>query len=288
MQQKFTTLLALLFLLPLTSVNAELSRRIPIRDPLAADRTYFVRPDGDDANSGLIDDATGAFRTIQKAVNVVSEDLDLGEFDVTIQIADGVYTSGVWLRPWLSSGSEVVLRGNVASPSSVLIDLTTPGETGGCCFYSGGGRQVWRIEGVKMQTSAPGGACIKADYSEVVFSNVVFGAATDFHVFAANHGKVFAAGSYSIVGPAKRHLYAIQSVILLSPAATVSLVGTPSFAWHFAASESCGVIDVTGVSFSGPATGARYYVTLNGVIKAFGTILPGNAAGIADFGGQYR
>jgi len=61
-----------------------------IRETLSQDRTYYVATTGSNSNTGL---ASGAeFLTIAKALDAVSK-LDFNGFVITIQIADGTYSS---------------------------------------------------------------------------------------------------------------------------------------------------------------------------------------------------
>jgi hypothetical protein len=61
------------------------------REVLLAARTYFVRTDGDDANNGLTNSAGGAFETIQRACDVISNDIDRNGQAVTVKIGAGNY-----------------------------------------------------------------------------------------------------------------------------------------------------------------------------------------------------
>src|SRR5690606_6562686 len=70
---------------------------------LTADRTYYVRTDGSDANSGLANTAGGAFLTIQKAIQVAAG-INNNGFTITIQLANGTYNSGGSIRgPWIGN-----------------------------------------------------------------------------------------------------------------------------------------------------------------------------------------
>jgi hypothetical protein len=94
------------------------------REILTANRTYYVRTDGNDGNDGLSNASGGAFLTIQKAINVVAG-LDLSIYNVTIQIADGTYTAGATVNaPWIGAG-DITLQGNVSTPANVVISTTS-------------------------------------------------------------------------------------------------------------------------------------------------------------------
>ena len=107
----------------------------PKRELLTANRTYYIRTDGSDSNTGLANTSGGAFLTIQKAIDVVAGTLDLGGHAVTIQVADGTYTGAVTLKEVVgySAPGCLVIQGNNATPANVVISTTSAN-----CF--------WRIE----------------------------------------------------------------------------------------------------------------------------------------------
>jgi hypothetical protein len=98
-----------------------------VREKLDSDRSYYVRSDGNDGNSGLGDSTAGdAFLTIQKAIDTVYSLVDLDGHKITINVGDGTYTGGLKLygRPAGShdtAGQPLRIIGNEASPASVII-----------------------------------------------------------------------------------------------------------------------------------------------------------------------
>jgi hypothetical protein len=77
-----------------------------VREMLAADRDYYVNATlGSDSNTGLTSGA-GAFATIQKAVDVVCDTLDLQKYDVVINVAAGTYAEEISLRRYVGGTGE--------------------------------------------------------------------------------------------------------------------------------------------------------------------------------------
>ena len=251
------------------------------REVLTANRTYYVRADGNDSNSGLANTAGGAFLTIQKAVDTIAA-LDIAGFTVTIQIADGTYTGAVRLKNVVgfAAAGNLVINGNNATPANVVISVTAADA-----FYATGIPAIWDITNLKITTTTSG-RCLRAEYrASIRFGNVVFGACADTHIYAFQ-GSIAALSGYTIAGGAGVHAYArMGSLITLDNATPVVLSGTPAFTVFATCKEGGSKISVYGVTYSGSATGQRYSVLQLGQIDVFGagtSYLPGNAAGSVD------
>lgn len=254
------------------------------RETLSANRTYYVRGDGSDANDGLSNSAGGAFATIQKAIDVACG-LDLGVHAVTIQVGPGVYTAGVVLKSFVGVGPITVL-GDETTPSSVTIGVTSTH-----CICADAVIGKWVLRGLKLSAATSGNALYVANGSVVDFQNIDFGSVPTpgAHIYVSKGARVSATGPYRISGSAYIHIQAFQASLINTVGITVTITGTPAFNYYAYATNGAGYYAYS-MTFSGTATGSRYNATVNAWIDTVGggaNYLPGNAAGLTSSGGQY-
>lgn len=255
------------------------------REVLTANRLYFVRTDGSDANSGLANTSGGAFLTIQKALNVIAT-LDLGGFNVTISVADGTYTGSISMNKPVLGGS-VNLSGNASTPANCIISHSAFGAFG----LSGAGTAL-NISGFRIENSAASslgqGVLVSNGAVLTIVGAMDFGACTRFHMEINTGGTVSIGAGYTISGDASRHWSVDAGRVVLS-GQTITMSGTRAFS-VFASVTNGGGATIFTLTKSGTATGKYYDVTLNGVINTFGggaTALFGSVAGTTATGGQY-
>ena len=258
-----------------------ISRGAGGREKLTANRTYYVRTDGSDSNTGLVNNSGGAFLTIQKAINVVAA-LDCDIYTATIQVGAGTYTAANTLKSILAT--EAIIIGDETTPANVLISTTSAN-----CFIANGVAGTWNLRGLKLQTTTAGIGIIAANGSVVKIQNIDFGACAFFHMQLYGYAAINASGNYSITGGALYHLLAYNG-FFGAYGRTITLTGTP--AWGTAGFEcaQAGVADLRAVTFSGAAAGKRYNVVSNGIIDTGGggaTFIPGNSAGTVATGGVH-
>lgn len=249
-----------------------------VREILTADRTYYVRTDGDDGNIGTANTPGDAFRTIQHAINVAYT-LDGRTFNITIQVAPGTYSEQVVLNgPFLTSGT-FTLRGDGVTPSTTVINA---GAGTGIHIFNGCSATIF---GFKLI----GGAGIIAQSNCILLINarMEYGACTYYHFFVGDGANVTIFSSYTISGSAQFHLVEqTRSGFTLSSLATVTLTGTPAFISFVDISfQSMCSLNGGSSAFQGAATGKRYKVAGLSLLALAGTAaesLPGNAAGSRD------
>lgn len=259
---------------------------VPQRERLTANRAYYVRTDGSDANGGLANTSGGAFLTIQKAIDTAAA-LDLATYNVTIWIGSGTYTQGLQLKSFVGGGA-ITLRGDTATPSNVVIN-----PTGATCITADNVAGIWIIRGVKLTATTSGNGILATGVSNVIPYEIEFGSvgASNYHMAAARGAVIYPQSSYTITGGAYAHMFADTGALVQNVNKTVTLSGTLTFS-YFARASGAATVQAAGLSFAGTytATGARYLGQFNGVIDVAGggaSYFPGDAAGALATGAQY-
>ena len=261
------------------------------RERLAADRTYYVRTDGSNSNTGLVNSAGGAFLTWQYALDVVHQTLDLNGYNITIQAggASGTFTGAILIAgPFVGakSRSSVQLIGDTTTPANFILKTTTADTV--VTAYDGA---MLALKGFKLESSG-GGMLVNTLKGAVVLinGNMEYGATSGVAHLFPQHGSIIEiTASYTISGGAAAHWRAQNlGFLIVMGAITVTLTGTPAFGTAFAyATMNSNVQAPGGATYSGAATGKRYDAQTNGTINVGGATLPGNGAGTTATGGQY-
>jgi hypothetical protein len=262
------------------------------RNVLTSPQTYYVRAAGSDTNcSGLVnadDPGTGtipracAFATPQQPVNVALYNLDLNNQNVTINLV-GSFTTGINCSGAFVGGGSVT----ITTPTSASI--TTTNATAivaafGCNLTVSGNITLSAV-------SAGGDLMAYANGIIYVGAGITTGASPNTKIQAGwialptgynpGPGTIAILGNYTDTGNSLGHYHATTegSLIEILSGITVTEVGTPAYS-GFYASATKGMIYGFGATWSGAATGPRYYIHNAGImIGITRTALPGNAPG---------
>jgi hypothetical protein len=258
------------------------------RRRLSAPLTLYVSTSGSDTSGDGLTQQT-ALATPQRAWNMIMEELDTGGQAVTVQLADGTYPgfncSGA---PVGQVGWQVTFTGDPLNIVGVVINGLNMAAVG--CSIGG----VVFIENMRLQSGGTGAGAGCGIYSTtgglLAFQNIDFDTCSQCHIMAAD-GEVSAQGdAYSISGPAPIHCASNFAGSLDLAGCTVTINSIPTFSVAYIQVSWCGVANLSGSTFVGQANGARYQVSLNGVLSVGGqnpnTWLPGNANGTSSTGGQ--
>lgn len=254
------------------------------REKLTAARTYYVRTDGNDSNNGLSNTSGGAFLSIQRAVDVAAA-LDNGGLTVTISVAAGAYSAGFVMRQTIGGGlTEVVGAGSAST--TISTSSANPISSGSHIGYS-----VYRLQGFRLQTTAaPIAIAATGGGDYLTINDIDFGTGfTSTHIYVDKGSVVLGGATLKISGATTCHVQTENRSLGVFGGTAYTITGTPNFNSAFARAGLLSVLRIYSNTFSGSATGARYFVELNAVLQtlAGAGYLPGNAAGSVATGGQY-
>lgn len=262
------------------------------RDRLTASRIYYVRTDGNDANTGLTDSSGGAFLTWQAAINTVFA-LDWSIYDVTIK------AGGTGARAWtLTSANRLIIPNSAVGSGRLILegDTTTPTNvqlnsvenisfiTNTCNTNSVEIKGFHFIQNANQTGTVflkhEGSGLSIIDFCD--FGRLSTGAANNQAHILVNRGLVdFKNGTIS-GGNGYCHFWMRDRGGFIRSGGTVTLTGTPAFSVfaYIANGAATGWFAPTAI-YTGAATGRRYEIAGGGITLQSGSTsyFPGNVAG---------
>ena len=229
--------------------------------------------------------ATAALRSLgprfQRAYNWIADNLDFAGYSVQIKLSPGVYSYGVMItRPWVGGGTLAINGGgatiNSNKPYVGIFDFEQPIALPG----------ILSIYNMTLTSSVALYGINAECFCTIIFGpNMVFGQFTYIHLGASNGGYLYCAGGYKINGGANEH-YFVDHGGYVKCGSQITVSGNPTFLSPFAVAVDGSQIDLRSATFSGSATGQRYYVnTLSLLLSGNLGAIPGSAAGSVGGGG---
>lgn len=257
-----------------------------VQVPPSADRTLFVRGDGNDANDGSANTAASALRTITAAINHAVRVFAPSRFLITIKIGDGVYTENVVIQR--TFGLRFMLLGNSANPQNVII--RAPNGSFATVFTET--LSEVQLDGLQIEAAA-GAVNVNGihatDRSSLIYRNMRFGPNLFYQVVSARNSVVTQNGPVTVAAGGAAHLVATSLGNISCVSQSISYVGTPAYSTANVWANN-GTLTLASVLFAGAVTGARYLADVVGLIWTAGAgvnFVPGSLAGQAYSGGYY-
>lgn len=257
-----------------------------IREKLTGNRTYYVRTDGSDSNTGLVNNSGGAFLTIQKALDVAAT-IDFNGYTVTVQIGDGTYTGAVAIPVCVGQlgPAYLVLNGNSGTPANVIVS-----RTGGPGVNVLPNAMV-TLQNFELRTTTSGfGLNVDGTGAVAIMgTGMRFGACSQGCIYVSQ-GTVACSAGYTVAGNSPIRVWAAGNGVYKEEFMTITYSGTPAFSTANIYARSGAYVASGASTQSGSATGQRYNVDENAVVATLGggaNFYPGNSAGTTGTTGVY-
>jgi hypothetical protein len=260
---------------------------------------FYVRPDGNDNNSGLANTPAAAFLTIPGAISNIKARY-ISQNTITIRVADGTYTSGAFDNSSYIAGWSII--GNTTNPGNCVINATS---TVGGSYVSGSSPgycvmvqvtaymtvQGFTFESYYSNAGANGGGILNLlnnYYTTPTSGTVVIGAASGA-VIGLGGSNQYTGSSSPAAALFSAALSAFLQIgntnIYSSEPCSFNLIGTPTFLNGTGLATSSGAISCVDqvTTFTGVIpTGPQYQSATAGGIS-FGSsagAFPGSSPGI--------
>lgn len=245
---------------------------------------FFVNPTtGSDNNDGLA--TTGAFQTIQHAVNIVQSH---GDGSFTINLANGTYNvgSGVVCSQQVVGADGFNIIGNVATPLNVIIQATN----GGNCFFALDAA-ILNVQGVTVSAvSGSANGFITARGAVLNIGNYVVGnlGPNGRATFAESNSTINITATWYIAAGATAFSFMgayINGFVLHQPS-SVTILGGVNCVGAFVESYLNSTVSIAPCTFvnSGLVSGPQFSASYNSTIAIGGSVIPGTSTGIINTG----
>ncbi len=160
---------------------------------------YFVRPDGSDDNDGFRDAPSGAFLTIQRAIDAACAVTTLPTTAVTIHLAHGSYSAGIAISGLIPAkpdkdGFMIRLIGDEEHPDKVGLEAVGADAvrcTDGACIL---------VAGMTLKTREAGSLLTAKRRATIAHRNCFLGSAASETISAHRFSEVYALGPTSVLG----------------------------------------------------------------------------------------
>jgi hypothetical protein len=256
---------------------------MPQRWRFTGDQTFQVNHTSG-AGDGLAT-GSGAFSTIQVAINFILENVDVAGHNVSIQVANETFAEAATVYDKPLGADQIFITGNPGTPSSCLWQTSS-------CAIAARDYGTCTLNGFKFVATTTGCQAINASqFGTIDFSNIIFGSfSSGQHIAVGALGSINSTGNYTISDTFNTHVQVI-GFGNFSQAGITTITFTQNLSVNYFYQVVCGFVNMgSSVTFNqsaGTLTGQKYIVSLNGVISASGNTLPGTVAGGTSTGGQY-
>lgn len=265
------------------------------RQVLKASTAYFVRSDGNDNNNGLVNSPSGAWLTLQHAMNYIANNLDIAGFTVVVNIGAGTFDGFTIITT--SGGGIIMFVG--AGVGNTIITRDPANTSFGCVTDFLSCASIIVIDAVTLDASLAGGtfagilnqANSEIDVSFLGGAGVTFVApAFSFAASANNYGSVIVvAGGNNIISSTGGGLFfGGHGGFIVDRGQSWTLNGNPTWS-NACVVASDGAIIEPRIAITGTAVGRRFLVD-SGLVDTGGqgdTALPGTTQGRVRNGGVY-
>lgn len=282
--------------LSLTVIEENFNPFVGSKEVLLASKTFYVRKNGNDINSGLLDTAEGAFLTIQKAIDkAISYNFNNSKFEITIQVAPGIYEENLELPPLtnsnylnsLTSLAKVTLLGKVGTYTTASDVVIKPLENkpGIHCF---GNTASYHLNGFTLDCSL----LPQPNNGFLIENGAKFDITSLSLLLSAGNSGIVAVGKNTIVyynysnlrleGNGKNFIGCYDGAEINFSPSSLNLISNPSIT-TFVIARNSAVVKYYASVVNGVGTGKRFEISVLSTINTNGggkSFISGSIAGV--------